>query len=965
MKKTTLLGLFLFAVCLATNNLIAQYDTLHYIPPVYVSDAIKNVSSGCRDHYLILSTNETNSFQVTIERGDGSIFSAYTLIDGTQVSPGVFNLSRTNAVKLQFAGTGVGVENIFSESSLNAVLSVGGYKLTAPKRFFANIRHISGSQAASLTTKGTTALGLNFLVGFQVSGAGVNASIDVQHSNFIAVMATEDNTNVTINNFRPGVTLIGQPASGIPATSNTINFTLNEGESYIVAQTKSNASVSLNEYNGIRVSANKAVAVNSGSWTSASNSGGSRDIGIDQLVPSKFAGVKYGITSGNGETMNTNPIEKVIVVSTRPGTTTVNSGAGGVTVLNGIGDYAILTGSNYWASASSVVSGTQSHFNMALTSTQPILVYQTLFGSSNGATSSMNLLPPLADCIGSDSIYIHDPEQFGSSSIISITSPVTAKVSLWDDANNLLLTIPPSSENFPGTLITDFVTAVYDIPNSVNGVLITSDEKVTVGFLGASGVAGGAGFMSAFSDRNVEYSSTTALFVGNGETKLDLCEENPADISIVDNGVYTSFQWYLDNNLLSGETAETITVSTPGVYYAIADYCSLPLESTLVTVGEFGSPGGQGFSNISGLYEAETFDGFANNSAVGTWDDESKFFNNALSPANVPLIKTTLNEKPGFHPIPFFNASNNEYLKTMTLSSNLNGSNHYSFFVVLKDEGTANTNEVITIGNSPLSPRIIKVTNGYRFEQPVGASGGPIAAEIDVDADAYVILSVVSNGTTVEIFANGKKGPITAANTTSNTLDVTGELVIGGSHEGGASYFQGGIAELVLFDTTMSTNNRQKIETYYAVKYGITLDPIDDEPSLDDGDYISNAGSVVWDYSANASYHNSVAGIAYDACGRLRQWQNRDANNLDFVTLALGDVANTALTNPNSLTTDNSYLLWGHDAGAFDSYGVTDMGITLNGEAILARVARVWKTQETGTVGTVRVQFIPNEYSNI
>lgn len=936
-----------------TSNVFAQYDTLHYIPPVFVADAIKNSNNSCRDHYLVLSTNETVSFQVTVVRGDGSPFTSYAIIDGSQASPGVFNLSRTNPIKIKFSGTGIAVEHIFTESDVNTPLNIGGYKLTGPKRFFANIRHSSSAQGASLTSKGTTALGVSFLAGFQAAGTGTS-SVDNEHSNFIAVMATSDNTNVTVNNFNPGVTFLGQPSSGTPATANTITFTLNEGQSYIIAQIKSNMSTDMNAYNGIRITSNKDIAVNSGAWTGPSNSGASRDIGIDQIIPAKYAGIKYGITSGKAAVNGSSPVEKVIVIATKTGTTTINSGAGGTTTLTGQGSYAILTGNSYWAAASPVYAGTEPHYNMALTSDQPILVYQTLFGNSNVTTSSMNVIPPLADCIGSDSIYIHDPEQFGNSSIISITSPVTATVKVENHLGATLLTINPSAENLPGTLITDFKTTVFDIPNSANGILVTANEKVTVGFLGASSNVGGGGFMSAFSDRKVTYNSNLALFIGNGETKLDLCEENPTFLSIEDNGVYSNFQWYKNEVLMPGETNDTLSVFTEGFYYVVADYCSLPLETQTLTVGEFGSPGGQSFKHIAGLYEVETFQGFTNNSPVGAWDDESKAFNNALSLTNAPSIKTGLSEKPGYHPTAFFDETNQEYLKSLDNLSVLNGSNKYSFFAVLKDIATPTSNEVITFGNTASSPKLSKVAAGYRFSQ-VSGSNGNLLAEVATSTSEYTVVSIVSDGSTLEIFANGRKGSVTGSGV--NALDIAGRLIIGGSQETGSTYFDGGIAELVLFDTTMPPVNRQKIESYYAMKFGITLDPINDDAGIDDGDYVSSAGTVVWDFSANTAYHNSISSLGYDACGRLRQNQNRDANENDFINIGLDTVVNTNGNNGNTLTNDDSFFICGHDDAPYDSYGVTDYGITLNPETIQARVARVWKAQETGTVGTVMIQF--------
>ena len=52
------------------------------------------------------------------------------------------------------------------------------------------------------------------------------------NSNFMAsVMATEDNTNVTVAGFKPGTVFSATPPSIV---GNSFTFTLNKGQSYII-----------------------------------------------------------------------------------------------------------------------------------------------------------------------------------------------------------------------------------------------------------------------------------------------------------------------------------------------------------------------------------------------------------------------------------------------------------------------------------------------------------------------------------------------------------------------------------------------------------------------------------------------------------------------------------------------------------------------------------------------------------
>ena len=65
LKRIVLLALVLISV----NDSVAQYDTIHYIPPFY-SRSMDLANLG--DHYLYLSTNSAAPFDVTVTESDGT-----------------------------------------------------------------------------------------------------------------------------------------------------------------------------------------------------------------------------------------------------------------------------------------------------------------------------------------------------------------------------------------------------------------------------------------------------------------------------------------------------------------------------------------------------------------------------------------------------------------------------------------------------------------------------------------------------------------------------------------------------------------------------------------------------------------------------------------------------------------------------------------------------------------------------
>lgn len=62
--------------------------------------------------------------------------------------------------------------------------------------------------------------------------------------------------------------------------------------------------------------------------------------------------------------------------------------------------------------------------------------------------------------------------------------------------------------------------------------------------------------------------------------------------------------------------------------------------------------------------------------------------------------------------------------------------------------------------------------------------------------------------------------------------------------------YTGAIAETIILPWTATTGERNRIETYLAIKYGLTLSG---------SDYVASDGlTTVWNSSANSDYHNNV-----------------------------------------------------------------------------------------------------------
>ena len=131
---------------------------------------------------------------------------------------------------------------------------------------------------------------------------------------------------------------------------------------------------------------------------------------------------------------------------------------------------------------------------------------------------------------------------------------------------------------------------------------------------------------------------------------------------------------------------------------------------------------------------------------------------------------------------------------------------------------------------------------------------------------------------------------------------------------------------------------RNKVESYLAIKYGMTLD------QTVATDYVASDATVVWNATTNSTHNNDIAGIGQDDEASLNQLQSQSINTDYIVTISNA----SALTN-------FEYLVWGNDDGAV---GILSSEVPAGIPATAdGRLTREWRVDETGDVGTVTIAF--------
>jgi hypothetical protein len=163
---------------------------------------------------------------------------------------------------------------------------------------------------------------------------------------------------------------------------------------------------------------------------------------------------------------------------------------------------------------------------------------------------------------------------------------------------------------------------------------------------------------------------------------------------------------------------------------------------------------------------------------------------------------------------------------------------------------------------------------------------------------------------------------------------------IGASHDGSGP-LNGDIAEIIVYDRSINGAERNRIFSYLAMKYGITIKT----------NLLSSAGVTVWNAAANSTYNNAVFGLSRDNGASGSGLLVNQSNSIETGSgngTGQNAEGNIVLSNPSSLD-DLDFLQIGNDNAALTESVSLDVPVTATGSK---RLAREWKVQHTGNVGT-------------
>ena len=367
------------------------------------------------------------------------------------------------------------------------------------------------------------------------------------------------------------------------------------------------------------------------------------------------------------------------------------------------------------------------------------------------------------------------------------------------------------------------------------------------------------------------------------------------------------------------------------------------------------------------------------------------------TPANQPTYIDDATSNINFNPVIEF--ENNGSTISQYLYNNDNGFYSQDIFIVMESDVDVATSNGMTIFSGSISDILTPenyiddaddvtgvglgnyTTNltGERLWYNQGSStSNPYYALPGSTTRAYSTASIINAGNSTTTVSDGMRilynsvDDAVASTETITTFENVGsvdtvpdpDVVLGTPYNIGRNRnttlgnLNGRVAEIFTFAERVSDADRQKIESYLGIKYGITLGTSTEAQK----DYINSFGTSVWDISANAGYNYHVAGIGKDSISDLNQKQSKTINQTNEVTIGLGGIFGTNTANTNEFLEDGDFLVWGSNDAAYTASGSNTVTITTGITTSLTRILRQWKIVESkddvnGDVGNVFVSI--------
>ena len=345
---------------------------------------------------------------------------------------------------------------------------------------------------------------------------------------------------------------------------------------------------------------------------------------------------------------------------------------------------------------------------------------------------------------------------------------------------------------------------------------------------------------------------------------------------------------------------------------------------TLLVLAQFiviaqSGPAGVGSSTSNILWLRSNDIGQANNTNISSWGDNSGNSNSISQPNS------------NFQPLNITNVINGYPAVRFSTDDRLRKTNFADFptsaITVFMVNSTLDASDGAFSYASSSSNNDFLIYNSANYAIHRGINN---VSGISGNDGSFHIVNVSWQGSDGAV-SLWKDGTSSYTGTLASGTSITngGCLAIAGEQDaidGGYAnnqFHNGDFAEIIVYNTKLNDAQKIIVANYLAAKYMLTIS----------NDF----------YSYQSTHGYDLAGI-----GR------NDASNIHTAAMSAGILQ---IENPSNMTTDGEYLLFGHDNTSISSWTTTEAPSVGN----IQRIAREWRIDETGTVGTVDFKVLNSD----
>jgi len=145
---------------------------------------------------------------------------------------------------------------------------------------------------------------------------------------------------------------------------------------------------------------------------------------------------------------------------------------------------------------------------------------------------------------------------------------------------------------------------------------------------------------------------------------------------------------------------------------------------------------------------------------------------------------------------------------------------------------------------------------------------------------------------------------------------------------------EGYLAEYMLFNRALPVKERERVQSYLALKYGITITYHHYRNSDDD---------IIWNKSQNEDYAHHIASIGHDEGFTLHQKQARSTAEFPFLIIGAESITETNADNTTNIN-DKDFLIWGDNGASY-----TDTDVSNDQHPKLSFIKRKWLMSASGS----------------